>query len=98
MKKLVFLCFLTATPAPAQQPKFEIADVHKSTTATGFVQNFGGVLRAGKYVNRDVTLLNLIGAAYDVAADNVAGGPAWLNSDVFDVIAKVPEGTTHATA
>ena len=43
--------------APAQQPKFEIADVHASATASGFVQTFGGVIREGRYVNRDVTLL-----------------------------------------
>jgi uncharacterized protein (TIGR03435 family) len=86
------------TAAPAQQPKFEIADVHKSTTGTGFVQNFGGVLRAGKYVNRDVTLVNLIAAAYGVPEDAIAGGPGWLSSDLFDVIAKVPDGTTHASA
>ena len=28
----------------------------------------------------------------------VAGGPSWLKLDIYDVIAKVPEGTTPATA
>lgn len=94
----IWLGLLAAAAALAQQPKFEIADVHSSTTARGFVQNFGGVLREGRYVNRDATMLNLIEAAYGVSEDNIAGGPAWLNSDVFDVIAKVPEGTTPAAA
>ena len=37
-------------------------------------------------------------AAYGVSEDDVAGGPGWLSSDLFDVIAKVPDGTTPATA
>ncbi len=95
-----FVCFtfLAMAPACAQQPKFDIADVHVSPTARGFAQNFGSVLREGRYVNRDATLLNLIALAYGVSEDNVAGGPGWLSSDLFDVIAKAPDGTTPATA
>src|SRR5215472_14263106 len=89
MKKIVFLGLLTIIPAFTQEPKFEIADVHVSTTAKGFAQNFGGVLRAGRYVNRDATMLNLIEAAYGVSEDNISGGPGWLSLDLFDVIAKV---------
>jgi uncharacterized protein (TIGR03435 family) len=79
-------------------PKFELADVHASGTTAGFVQTFGGVLREGKYVNRDVTLVSLIAAAYGVTQENVVGGPGWISSDMFDVVAKVPEGTNMAAA
>lgn len=96
--RAALLALLTILPTLAQQTKFDIADVHASTTARNFAQNFGGVLREGRYVNRDATMLNLIEAAYGVSEDNIAGGPGWLNSDVFDVIAKVPDGTTRATA
>ena len=89
---------LTVIPVFAQQPKFEIADVHVSPTARTFAQNFGGVLREGLYVNRDATMLNLIVAAYGVSDDNIAGGPGWIISDLFDVVAKVPAGATPATA
>jgi uncharacterized protein (TIGR03435 family) len=94
------ICFslLTTAAAFAQSPKFEIADVHVSSTARGFAQNFGGVLREGRYVNRDATLLNLIAAAYGVGEDNISGGPGWLSADLFDVIAKVPDGTNMKTA
>jgi uncharacterized protein (TIGR03435 family) len=85
------------TPA-AQQPKFDIADVHASSTAPGFVQTFGGVIREGKYINRDVTILNLIEEAYGVSEDVIAGGSGWVGYDLFDVIAKVPPGTTPAEA
>lgn len=51
-----------------------------------------------RYVNRDATMLGLIAAAYSVSEDNIGGGPAWLNSDFFDVVAKVARCTTPATA
>jgi uncharacterized protein (TIGR03435 family) len=98
MKKIALLSLLAIVPALPQQPKFELADVHVSTTAPGFAQNFGGVLRAGRYVNRDATMLDLVEAAYGVSEDGIAGGPGWIASDLFDVIAKVPDGTTQATA
>jgi uncharacterized protein (TIGR03435 family) len=98
MKKIVLLCLLTTIVGFCQEAKFEVADVHASTTAHTFAQNFGGVLRAGRYVNRDATMLQLIEAAYGVSEDTIAGGPGWVNSDLFDVIAKVPEGTKPAEA
>ena len=53
----VLFGLLAVTPAFAQQPKFDIiADVHVSPTARNFAQNFGGVLREGRYVNRDATM------------------------------------------
>ncbi|HEY4381810.1 MAG TPA: TIGR03435 family protein [Acidobacteriaceae bacterium] len=88
----------TKPPAQTDQPKFVIADVHASPTAYGFVQNFGGVLREGLYVNRDATMLNLIESAYGIKEDAISGGPGWVSSAPFDVVAKVPDGTTVATA
>ena len=98
MKKMALVGLCAAGVAMCQQQKFELADVHSSKTARGAVQNFGGVLRAGKYVNRDVTMLGLIEAAYKVKEDAIAGGPGWVASDLFDIIAKVPEGTKMAEA
>jgi len=105
MKEIASLCLLaplaaslTMLQAFAQQPKFDLADVHVSKTPRWFAQNNGGLIRDGRYVNRDATLLNLIEWAYGVKEDDVAGGPSWLDTDIFDVIAKVPEGTAPATA
>ena len=98
MRKITLVGVLIAMSAAAQQSKFELADVHVSPTAHGFAQNFGGVLRAGRYVNRDATMLDLIQAAYGIGAEDIAGGPGWVSSDLFDVVAKVPAGTTPAAA
>jgi len=69
---------LATFAAFAQQPKFELADVHVSSTARVLRRISGGVLRAERYVNRDATMLNLITAAYDVSEDAIAGGPDGL--------------------
>jgi len=98
MKKMALVGLCAAGVAMCQQQKFELADVHSSKTARGAAQNFGGVLRGGKYVNRDVTMLGLIEAAYKVKEDAIAGGPGWVASDLFDIIAKVPEGTKMTDA
>ena len=82
MKKTALAGLLATMTAFAQQPKFEMADVHISPTSHLTAQNFGGVLRAGKYVNRDVTMLSLIAAAYGVAEDAISGGPGWIASDL----------------
>jgi uncharacterized protein (TIGR03435 family) len=104
MRKISISLFslLIASVAFAQQPKseiapkFDIADVHTSATVPTFAQNFGGVLREGRYVNRDITLVKLIATAYGVPEENVVGGPGWISSDLYDVVAKVPDGTNIA--
>ena len=96
--RAALLSLLALVPAFAEQPKFEIADVHSSTTPRPFAQNFGSVLRGGRYVNRDATMLDLIEAAYGVTEDSISGGPGWVSADLFDVVAKVPTGTNMATA
>lgn len=99
MKKFASATLLAILPALAQQPKFELADVHISKTAYWFAQQNpgGGVIRDGLYIYRDATMLHLIQAAYGVTEDTIGSGPSWLQSDLFDVIAKLPEGATPAS-
>ncbi len=96
--RLAALMAVALIPAWAQQPKFEIADIHNSTTLRTFALSFGGVMINGLYINRDATMLDLIKDAWGVSDDDVAGGPGWMSYDLFDIVAKVPAGTTGATA
>ena len=97
---------LAFIPLLAQQPKFELADVHISPTPRWFVGNYeqngsahiAGHIVDGRYVIRDASLLTLIEIAYGITDDMVAGGPSWVRLDMYDVIARVPDGTTQATA
>src|SRR5258708_39529830 len=38
-------------------------------------------------------MIDLITQAYDLTDDKIAGGPSWLATDRFDVIAKLPSAT-----
>jgi uncharacterized protein (TIGR03435 family) len=102
--RVVAVLLVLTNVAPAQAPSvssppgFEIADVHPSPTLRGYVQSFGGIVRDGRYINRETTMLDLIKAAYGVSDDDISGGPGWVSSDLFDVIAKVPNDTTPETA
>lgn len=46
---------------------------------------------------RDATMLDLLSTAYGVDDDNVLEGPAWLETDRFDIVAKAPPTTAPET-
>jgi uncharacterized protein (TIGR03435 family) len=95
---LAIFLSVTAFAQPTQTPpQFDIADVHLSAHSTNPFMT-GGVPRAGRYELRKATMVDLIRTAYSVDADSVIGGPSWLESDRFDVIAKVPDNTSLETA
>jgi uncharacterized protein (TIGR03435 family) len=75
---------------------FSVADVHASPYAARPNMS-GGVLRAGRYVVRQANMVDLVRAAYGVEADDVLGGPSWLEMDRFDVVAKASPATTPET-
>ena len=76
-------------------PSFEISEIRSSAPQTNPYMR-GGAVRGGRYEVKDASMLDLIGAAYEVQADRVIGGPAWLDTDRFDIAAKAPQGTTQA--
>jgi uncharacterized protein (TIGR03435 family) len=57
----------------------------------------GGVLRGSRYDLRNATMVELIKTAWNVDADTVLGGPNWLETDRFDIIAKAPPNTPPDT-
>ena len=85
---------LLSCAAFAQTPKFEAADVHVSKPGT---RPDGGLL-GGRFELHGFTMLNLITSAYGINAEMVFGGPAWLDTERFDVIAKAgPKATEEGS-
>lgn len=82
----------TAKSTVPQSAAFEGADVHVAAHRNNPYMD-GPKVKRDRYVIHDATMVDLITTAYKVDADNVLGGPAWLETDRFDVFAKVPPTT-----
>lgn len=82
---------MVAAFGQSDAPEFEVADIHSSAASTAQNQYMrGGFYRGGRYEVRNATMVDLIRTAYAVDADKVTGGPGWMETDRFDVIAKAP--------
>ena len=68
------------------QLSFDAADIHASNSTDQWVSL--GVLPDGHVRSHNATLRMIIAAAYNVDVDGVSGGPAWLDSERFDINAK----------
>jgi len=84
---LSFAVFLSHVALAQSRPPFATADVHASAPGT---REEGGFLPEGRFECRGATMLKLIATAYHVDANLVAGGPDWLASDRFDIMARAP--------
>lgn len=82
-----------AAPERAAPARFEVASVKRNTSGQGFI-TFD--MQPGRLSLINIPVRQLIVRAYQVQPFQVAGGPSWIASDRFDVIAKPPEGVTPA--
>jgi uncharacterized protein (TIGR03435 family) len=89
---------ISARPARAQvqaaganPPAFEVASVKPNKSGTGRFS----ILRApgGGFTATNATLKMLIRAAYGIQDHQLVGGPSWLDSERYDIVAKAPPGT-----
>lgn len=86
-----------ASPQSAlSPPAFDSADVYVSASGADHVMT-GGVIKDGGYELHHATMVGLIRTAWGVTADKVIGGPNWLDTDRFDVIAKTASDTSPDT-
>src|ERR1700723_3223427 len=83
---------LAASLSVAAFGQFEIADVHVSPHSDN--PSLRVFHRDGLYELLGGTMVDLVGTAYGVKPDAVTGGPSWLESDRFDLIAKTPANST----
>ncbi len=94
---IVFAAGATAQTADPL-PTFDMADVHASTARANNGVRGPLIRTSGRYEFTNATMLELIRTAYNVDADKVLGGPSWLESDRFDILAKIPPKTSLDTA
>src|SRR5579872_6292521 len=80
-----------ATSAPL--PSFEVASIkpHPSESTGRFFIRMGCGPDPGRCTPSNVTAKMLIQTAYNVKDFQVSGGPSWINSERFDIEAKVDD-------
>jgi uncharacterized protein (TIGR03435 family) len=76
-------------------PKFGIVEIQASAPNT--VPRMRSRFSGGRYELGNATMADLIRTAWGVDEDNLAGGPAWIDADRFDVIATAPAGSSPET-
>lgn len=90
MLSCALLCGSAFGQPAGNTPVFGAADIHVSGRNAGM----SSALSHGHYELHSATMVDLIETAYGVDADQVLGGPNWLDEDRFDVIAKSPVDAT----
>jgi len=88
---------LAVLPAQAQRLDFDVASIKRSDPGGGSGISGGprggpGSNDPGRVVYTNVTLTFLLGSAYDIRRMQLAGVEKWMDTDLFDVEAKVPQG------
>src|SRR4051812_47177537 len=90
---------LLSTPAVSQEtkpPAFLNVDVHLSAPNAEMV---GRRFRAGsRFEASGFTMLDLLARGYNLPWERIAGGPAWIGTDRFDLIAAIPPGVPASDA
>lgn len=91
--------------SPGNPPRFEVASVKPSPPGDKFGSMSGGPLPPGPYNMKsgdltriawtNVRLLRVLQMAYDLPATQISG-PDWLASQMYDIQATMPPGTTVA--
>src|SRR5258706_6019232 len=85
-RTIVLLFVLSALQVRSQVPACEVATVKPHRPDASGTSGFSA--KNGRLAVTRITLRNLIGVAYGVRTEQISGGPGWLDTDQFDVIAK----------
>jgi len=93
--KIVFASLLTAASASyaqtsAARPKFDSFEVATIKPAEAEPGRFIKMQSAHRFYAKGHTLKSLVCAAYNLNPRSVSGGPAWIESDRYDILAGTP--------
>jgi uncharacterized protein (TIGR03435 family) len=96
--KLAFALFLfvrhgALAQSPAPRPtfdEFEVATIKPTTLDWPAGGRFMRMQTAHQFVARNYTLRVILAAAFNLTPRAVSGGPSWVDSDRYDIVAKAP--------
>jgi uncharacterized protein (TIGR03435 family) len=86
---MLVLTGFASAQSPAARPQFEVASVKPNTSGNGMTMIRPPV--GGRFTATNARLKNLIGIAWKLQDYEISGGPAWINTDGYDVTAKAAD-------
>jgi uncharacterized protein (TIGR03435 family) len=95
IRRAMLTAILVVLPAFGQ-PAFDVSDV-KPNNSSDPRPGKGGFSAGGRVDLPNATIKYFMMAAYGVQPDMIVGGPKWIESDRFDIVAKAPPDTPDAT-
>ena len=86
------------TPESASRPKFDVASIKPSVpreVSSPYQRSYGNA-GPGQYLARNTPLQLIVGQAYDIRAAYIFGGPAWVSSDGYEILARAETSAEEA--
>lgn len=80
--------------AYAQTPAFEVASIHPNLSGS---PNTNLDMEGGRFTMVNGSLKTLIRNAYDILGFQLAGGPSWIDSERYDIVATTPGVVTYGS-
>jgi uncharacterized protein (TIGR03435 family) len=77
--------------AAASPPKFEAAEIKYAKIEDPNAPPTYRFLRGGQVILHGLTMMDLLSLGFNVRKNMIDGGPGWMGSDRFDVVAKAPD-------
>lgn len=85
---LAVVSLFVQTPA-VKEPEFEVASIKPSMPGDRSGR-FATMRGAHEFVVKNYTVRYLISFAYNVPQRLISGGPSWIDSDLYDILAATP--------
>jgi uncharacterized protein (TIGR03435 family) len=85
-----------AADAAAKLPAFEVASVRPAPPEANPKTGSWSIPSVGRFTATHVSLALLIQLAYDIYSSQIANQPGWLDTNLYDIVAK-PEDGIHLT-
>ena len=76
-----------------RKPEFQVVQIRLNVS--GETREDGRMLPGGQFAGTNISLLTLIGFAFDVPVSAIQGGPNWVHSDRFDVVGKAAKTASN---
>jgi uncharacterized protein (TIGR03435 family) len=89
---------LGQTPESASRPRFDVASIKPSVPreiSNPYQRSYGNA-GPGRYLARNTPLQLIIANAYDIRAAYIFGGPAWVSSDGYEILARAETSAEEA--